>query len=180
MREGEKREALLQKILGRIRQTADIVSNGWYAVASEGGEICKANFASWGILKVLRISGTLDYLQTCNCWRSYGTYPGRYGLRLYDCRIPGIPKKSVPGNSTPKMLGGISRDSKLGFGFYLPEQAVRNQFLPVQQSDTFGCAVNALKMLGFVRVPVGSKQRPESNASLYYKNLRYVKTYQQQ
>ena len=46
MREGEKREALLQKISGRIRQTADIVSNGWYAVASEGGEICKANFAS--------------------------------------------------------------------------------------------------------------------------------------
>ena len=32
MREGEKREALLQKILGRIRQTVDIVSNGWYAV----------------------------------------------------------------------------------------------------------------------------------------------------
>ena len=51
MREGEKREALLQKILGRIRQAADIrydiVSNGgWYAVASEGGEICRANFAS--------------------------------------------------------------------------------------------------------------------------------------
>ena len=50
MREGENREALLQKILGRIRQAADIrydiVSNGWYAVASEGGEICKANFAS--------------------------------------------------------------------------------------------------------------------------------------
>ena len=50
MREGEKREALLQKILGRIRLTADIrydiVSNGWFAVASEGGEICTANFAS--------------------------------------------------------------------------------------------------------------------------------------
>ena len=50
MREGEKREALLQKISGRIRLTADIrydiVSNGWFAVASEGGEICKANFAS--------------------------------------------------------------------------------------------------------------------------------------
>ena len=51
-KEGEKREALLQKILGRIRQAADIrqiydiVSNGWDAVASEGGEICKANFAS--------------------------------------------------------------------------------------------------------------------------------------
>ena len=50
MREGEKRKALLQKILGRIRQAADsrydIVSYGWFAVASEGGEICKANFAS--------------------------------------------------------------------------------------------------------------------------------------
>ena len=50
MREGEKREALQQKISGRIRQTADIrydiVSNGWFAVAGEGGEICKANFAS--------------------------------------------------------------------------------------------------------------------------------------
>ena len=50
MREGEKRKALLQKILGRILQAADIrydiVSNGWYAVASEGGEICKADFAS--------------------------------------------------------------------------------------------------------------------------------------
>ena len=50
MKEGEKTEALLQKILGRIRQAAairyDIVSYSWYAVASEGGEICKANFAS--------------------------------------------------------------------------------------------------------------------------------------
>ena len=50
MREGENRKALLQKILGRIRQAVDIrydiVSNGWYAVASDGGEICKANFAS--------------------------------------------------------------------------------------------------------------------------------------
>ena len=68
MKEGEKREALLQKILGRIRQAADIrydiVSNGWYAAASEGGEICRADFASWFILKVLRISDTLDYWQT--------------------------------------------------------------------------------------------------------------------
>ena len=53
----------------------------------------------------------------------------------------------------------------LGFGFYLPEQAARNQFLLVQ-SDTFGCAENALKMLGFVgaqppgiQVPVGSNGR---------------------
>ena len=51
MKEGEKTEALLQKISGRIRQAADIrydivSSNGWFAVASEGGEICKANFAS--------------------------------------------------------------------------------------------------------------------------------------
>ena len=49
-KEGEKREALLEKISGRIRQAADIrydiVSNGWFAVASVGGEICKANFAS--------------------------------------------------------------------------------------------------------------------------------------
>ena len=49
-KEGEKREALLQKLSGRIRQAADIrydiVSNGWFAVASEGCEICKANFAS--------------------------------------------------------------------------------------------------------------------------------------
>ena len=43
----------------------------------------------------------------------------------------------------------------------LSSGAARNQFLPVQ-SDTFGCAENALKMLGFVRVPVGSKQRPET------------------
>jgi len=68
MKEGEKREALLQKILGRIRQAADIrydiVSYSWYAVASEGGEICRANFASLVILKVLRISGTLHYWQT--------------------------------------------------------------------------------------------------------------------
>ena len=68
MKEGEKTEALLQKILGRIRQAADIrydiVSYSWYAVASEGGEICRANFASLVILKVLRISGTLDYWQT--------------------------------------------------------------------------------------------------------------------
>ncbi len=116
MKEGEKREALLQKILGRIRQAPDIrydiVSNGWYAVASEGGEICKANFASWVILKVLRISGTFDYWQTTGTVGDHmvRSYPGRYGLRLYDCRIPtvvGIPKKSVPGNAnvTPKMLG---------------------------------------------------------------------------
>ena len=45
-----RKGGLLQKILGRIHQAADIrydiVSNGWYAVASEGGEICIANFAS--------------------------------------------------------------------------------------------------------------------------------------
>ena len=60
----------------------------------------------------------------------------------------------------------------------LSSGAARNQFLPVQ-SDTFGCAVNALKMLGFVRVPVGSKQRLESRP-FTTKNLRYDKTYQQQ
>ena len=43
MREGEKREALLQKIPGSMILS---VMAGWFAVASEGGEICKANFAS--------------------------------------------------------------------------------------------------------------------------------------
>jgi len=37
------------------------------------------------------------------CWRSYGTYPGRYGLRLYDCsRIPGI--LGFRKNQCPEML----------------------------------------------------------------------------
>ena len=85
------------------------------------------------------------------------------------------------------MLGGISRDSTLGFGFYLPEQAVRNQFLPVQQSDTFGCAENALKLLGFnvgaqplgIQVPVGSNGR-KCVPLLQKPTVRYDKTYQQQ
>ncbi len=74
----------------------------------------------------------------------------------------------------------------LGFRFYLPEQAVRNQFLPVQ-SDTFGCAENALKMLGFnvgaqppgIQVPVGSNGR-KCPPLLQKPTVRYDKTYQQQ
>ena len=91
--------------------------------------------------------------------------PGRYGLRLYDCS-----RIWDPWDSEKISARKCQRYSKnagilgipLGFGFYLPEQAARNQFLLVQ-SDTFGCADNALKMLGFdvgaqppgIQVPVG-------------------------
>ena len=86
-----------------------------------------------------------------------------------DSRIPGDPWDSEKISarkcySTPKNAGILG--IPLGFGFYLPEQAARNQFLLVQ-SDTFGCAENALKMLGFdvgaqppgIQVPVGSNGR---------------------
>ncbi len=66
------------------------VMAGRCAVASEGGEICKANFASWVILKVLRISGTLDYWQTTD--GTAGAHmvrtPAGYGYTTVG-RIPG-------------------------------------------------------------------------------------------
>jgi len=88
----------------------------------------------------------------------------------YGYRIPGIPKKSE--------LKCYSENAILSSG-----AAARNQFLPVQ-SDTFGCAEKALKMLIFDVgasqsgityrrinpygwVPVGSNGR--HLASLYYK-----------
>ena len=93
----------------------------------------------------------------------------------YGYRIPGIPKKSV--RECYSENAGI-----LGI---LSSGAARNQFLPVQ-SDTFGCAENALKMLGFDVgapqsgityrrinpygwVPVGSNSRHLASTSLYYK-----------
>jgi hypothetical protein len=99
-----------------------------------------------------------------NCWRSYGTYPrAGTGYGYTTVGSLGFRKKI-----SARKCYRYSKNAGIlgippGFGFYLPEQAARNQFLPVQ-SDTFGCAENALKMLGFdagaqppgIQVPVGS------------------------
>ena len=111
-----------------------------------------------------------------NCWRSYGTAvpSGPVPGYSYGYRIPGIPKKSE--------LKCYSENAGI-LGILSSGAAARNQFLPVQ-SDTFGCAEKALKMLIFDVgtpqsriayrrinpygwVPVGSNGR--HLASLYYK-----------
>jgi len=72
---------------------------GWFAVASEGGEICRANFASWVILKVQRngsavplIIGKLLVLLEIHMVRTpagtgygYTTVVGSLGFRKNQC-----------------------------------------------------------------------------------------------